>query len=139
MAYQNGSTDGFGDSPTDSIDDIYGDAISVTVASSSGTEHLFTYGFGFKSSGTDDSNCPGVDGGADPPSFVGSDYLCETGNLSGDSPERVWFSDVPLFDEEWFQVETSEELDIAVDVRLMATHTTSDEDVGVGSMVLQVR
>ena len=139
VGYQYGSTDGFGDNPPVDIEDTYGDVLSVTVAGSEGTTHLFTYGFGFKSEGTDDSNCPGVDGGAAPPAFVGDAYQCETGNLSSSGPSLQWYIDVPLFDADWFRVETPERLDVPIDVRLVATSPTSDEDVGVGSVVLEVR
>lgn len=140
VAYQNGSTDAFGDTPANNIDDTYGDVISVTVPTSAGTEHLFSYVFGFKSGGSDDSNCPGEHGGASAPDFVGSDFLCETANLSTtDGPERSWYSDVPLFEDDWFQVAVSEEISTDVDVRLMATHTSDDEDVGIGEIILYIR
>ena len=71
--------------------------------------------------------------------FQGRFCFCETGNLSSSSPDRVWFSDVPLFDDAHFQIELSAESTEPVDVRLMATHTTDDEDVGVGSVELWVR
>ena len=141
VAYQNGSTDGFGDFPPIDIDDTYADVVSITVESVTGTEHLFSYAFGFTNGegADDDSNCPGVAGGAEPPAFVGSDYLCETGNLSADGPERVWYADTPLFEGAWVQSELSATSTGEVDVRLIATSVTSDEDVGVGEMTLLVR
>ena len=45
----------------------------------------------------------------------------------------------PLFDDEWFQVTVSEEVTTAVDVRLIATHTSNDEDVGAGQITLFIR
>ena len=62
--YQNGSTDAFGDFPSTSLDDAYGDVVSVTFGDP--RTHLFSYVFGFKAGGTDDSNCPAI-GGATPP------------------------------------------------------------------------
>jgi hypothetical protein len=141
VAYQKGSTDGFGDFPPIDIDDTYADVISTTVERATGTEHLFSYAFGFTGGGGhyDDSNCPGVAGGAEPPAFVGPDYLCETGNLTDVSPEQIWYSDVPLFEDAWVQSELSSTSTAEVDVRLIATSVTSDEDVGVGELTLLVR
>jgi hypothetical protein len=77
--YQYGSTDAFGDHPSSSIDDAYGDVVSVTVGAP--RPHVFSYVFGYLSGGSDDGNCPAI-GGAWPPAFVGSDYLCAIGNPS---------------------------------------------------------
>ena len=93
VMYQHGSTDAFGDFPSTSIDETYGDVVSVT--SGSPRNHVFSWVFGFKAGGTDDSNCPAI-GGASPPGWVGSDYLCATGNPSASTNERIWYP-TPLF------------------------------------------
>ena len=133
--YQYGSTDAFGDFPSTSIDDAYGDVVSITVDDP--RTHVFTYVFGFKSGGTDDSNCPAI-GGAAPPAFVGTDFLCETGNPSSTTNERIWY-DTPLFAADWFQVDLGVERTGDVETRLIGTHDTSDEDMGVATFRLQVR
>ncbi|MEC7947975.1 MAG: fibrinogen-like YCDxxxxGGGW domain-containing protein, partial [Myxococcota bacterium] len=99
VMYQHGSTDAFGDFPSTSIDETYGDVVSVT--SGSPRNHVFSWVFGFKAGGTDDSNCPAI-GGASPPGWVGSDYLCATGNPSASTNERIWYP-TPLFGADWFQ------------------------------------
>ena len=78
--YQYGSNDAFGDFPPISIDDTYMDGLSITHTVNGTRVHLFTYAIGFGEVSTDDSNCPGVQGGAQPQSFVGTDYFCATAN-----------------------------------------------------------
>jgi hypothetical protein len=132
---QYGSTDAFGDTPHPDIDGPYGDVVSLTHGSP--REHLFTYTFGFLSGGTDDSNCPAI-GGAPAPALVGSDYLCDTGNASSTSNQRIWYT-TPLFADDWWQVTASSETLDDVEVRLMATHGSSDEDVATETLILRVR
>lgn len=139
IGYQYYTTDAFGDTPPVDIDDTYSDVISVTLAGKSGTEHLFSYGIGFKNGGSDDSNCPDVFGGARPPAFVGEAWACEVGNLSEDRPEERWYTEQPLFDELWFQADREETTDVGIDVRLIGTGLTTDEDIGIGRIELQIR
>ena len=139
VAYQNYSTDAFGDNPPNDIDQTYMDGISFTLTDKKATVHLFSYGIGFMSGGSDDSNCPSVTGGAVPHDFVGSDYLCDSGNLTSNGPAATWYDKVPLFETDWFQVSLDKETDSVINGRLIATMTTSDEDVGVGSLKLLVR
>ena len=139
VGHQNYSTDAFGDNPPDDINDTYMDGISFTLADKKKTVHVLSYGIGFMSGGKDDSNCPGSHGGADPHAFVGADFLCESGNLTSERPDAVWYDTVPLFETEWFQVALDKESEGVIDGRLIGTSTSSDEDVGVGSLQLLVR
>ena len=139
VGVQRGSTDGFGDFPPHDIDDTYGDAISFTVGDPGSRQHLFTYGFGFRTDTSDDSNCPHHPGGASPASFVGDDFLCDTGNITPGGPESRWYTDVPLFEDEWFQVAVAADTTAPIEGRLMCTGSRSDEDVGVKSIVLRIR
>lgn len=134
VGYQYYSTDAFGDNPPVDINDTYGDVISLTIEG----QHLFSHAFGFKSGGSDDSNCPDVNGGASPPAFVKDAWLCGTGNTSADRPDAQWYLKTPLFADQWFQQATASTTADIVG-RLIATHTTSDEDVGVGAITLQIR
>ena len=138
-AYQYQSTDAFGDGPPDDIDQAYMDGISLTVSLNGQTHHLFSHSIGYRLTGEDDSNCPGVEGGAQPHNFVGTDHRCDTGNQSGDGPSAVWFVEQPLFEGEFFQVSLPQSSAAPIDARLMATHTNSDEDVGVGKLELWIR
>lgn len=133
--YQNGSTDAFGDVPSTSLDDAYGDVVSVTLGTP--RVHLFSYVFGFMAGGSDDSNCPAV-GGAPPPTWVGSDYLCATGNPSSSSNQRIWY-DTPLFSTDWWQVSVGATTTEDLEVRLIGTHASSDEDMGVETLDLLIR
>jgi hypothetical protein len=138
-AIQYGSTDAFGDFPPHDIESTYGDVISLTVGAPGAREHVFTYTFGYRMDVSDDSNCPHHPGGASPASFVGTDYLCDTGNDTPGGPSASWYADVPLFEEDWWQVGLDFETDGPVEGRLMCTHARSDEDVGVERITLRVR
>jgi hypothetical protein len=133
--YQYGSTDAFGDYPSSSIDDAYGDVVSFTVGAP--RTHVFSHVFGYLSGGSDDSNCPAI-GGASPPAFVGTDYLCATGNPSSSSNALVWY-ETPLFGGDWFQVDLDAASTESIEGRLIGTHDTSDEDMAVSTLRLQVR
>ncbi|MEC7985948.1 MAG: LamG-like jellyroll fold domain-containing protein, partial [Myxococcota bacterium] len=135
--YQFGSNDGFGDNPPNDINDTYGDVVSFTNSPTGNREHLFSYVVGFGKTNNDDSNCPGVNGGANPPSFVGSDYYCETANLSASGPSSQWYTN-PLYQGYWFQV-ASTPTDVDIEARIMGTHVSSNEDIGVGKMELYIR
>ncbi len=133
--FQYGSTDAFGDYPSLSVDEAYGDVVSLTVGAP--RTHLFSWAFGFKSGGTDDSNCPSI-GGAAPPAFVGSDYLCETGNPSASSNSRIWY-DTPLFSAGTVQVVAPAATTDDLEMRLIGTHVSTDEDMAVSSVRLMIR
>jgi hypothetical protein len=135
--YQYGSNDGFGDNPPNNINDTYGDVISITNMPASTREHLFSYAVGFGTSNNDDSNCPGVNGGSYPPSFVGNDYYCETANTSGNGPSSQWYT-TPIYQNYWFQV-LSNSTDSEIEARIIGTDVSSDEDIGVGKMELYIR
>ena len=132
---QNGSTDAFGDFPSTSIDEAYGDVVSVT--SGDPRSHVFSWVFGFKAGGTDDSNCPAI-GGAAPPAWVGSDYVCATGNPSASTNQRIWYS-TPLFGSDWFSKVLGATTTEDIEVRLIGTSNSADEDMGVQTLRLQVR
>ena len=90
-----------------------------------------------KSGGTDDSNCPDI-GGAAPHSWVGADYLCATGNPSTTTNERIWY-DTPLFSSDWWQVGLTASTTEDLEVRLIGTSNTADEDMGVELLQLFIR
>ncbi len=133
--YQNGSTDAFGDFPSASIDDAYGDVVSVTLGNP--RTHLFSYVFGFKAGGSDDSNCPAI-GGAPPHAWIGGNFLCATGNPSSSTNERIWY-DTPLFSADWWQVSVGTTTTENLEVRLIGTHVSADEDMGVETLDLLIR
>jgi hypothetical protein len=100
--------------------------------------HLFSYVFGFGTLGVDDSNCPGQPGGAPPHVWVGANYVCESGNTSGGGPTGSWQSQL-MFSGSWFQSMVGAVTTEDVEGRLIATSSSSDEDLGVTEATLFVR
>lgn len=86
--YQQGSPDGFAsivnaEPSTETVNGIYVDGVSVTYGNP--RTHIWTFAVGLHEYGTSSNahNCP-CDGGAIPPTFVGNNYFCETGD---DTPD----------------------------------------------------
>ena len=98
--YQKGSTDSF--DPRRSyhvgINGAYVDGVSITLASSP-RKHVWTYASGLSSDGYyPDFNCPcAVVPGPSPPSFVGENYYCDSGN-QGSFEYDTYHTDNPLWD-----------------------------------------
>ena len=93
--YQFGNPNAFHGDASKTIDDTYVDGISITQGSP--RRHMWTY-TAYESEGTSvKCPCATSHGRVDhpPPSFVGDDYYCETGFVSGAS--RVAWED-PLWD-----------------------------------------
>ena len=87
--YQFGSPDAFGFRYlVGSVEGSYVDGVSITYGSPGRRQHVYTYASGaFEQLRDDTSVCP-CQGGASAPSFVGSDYYCESGN-----PDTGWRSE----------------------------------------------
>ena len=84
IGYQYGHPDAFGvpGSPT-TINEVYGDGLSITYGMP--RQHVWTYvaavSEGILNANTD-SNCPCSDyPGVSPPSYIGDNWYCESGNL----------------------------------------------------------
>ena len=95
--YQKGNTNAF-DSSQESIDDHYVDGVSITLGNP--RKHVWTYAIGISDSGssTIDHYCPcAARRGANPPSFVGDHYYCESGDIGGDATSAYYTSD-PVWD-----------------------------------------
>ena len=136
VGYQYSSMDGFGDDVPVDLEAIYGDGLSLTLGGVGARLHLHTWAVGFGSDSPDDSNCPDGPGGDPSPAFVGPDFACESGNPGPGGPSG-WYPDTPLYDDHWFQVGAPGVGDL--ESRLMASHGTDNEDLGVGEHVLYVR
>ena len=131
-----------------SPDDIYVDGVSLTHEMP--RKHIWTFAVG----GTDGSfgdnsiNCPCFNPAASsnrlPPTFVGNDYFCESGNhgqqLSG---REMFFEDDPLWDGQqcececcsstgnsapWFHVSLPEPTTDNIEIRICANEGTQNED-----------
>ena len=148
IGYQDGSSDAFspGRSST-SPDDIYVDGVSLTYGMP--RKHIWTFAVG----GTDGSlgdngvNCPCFNPAASsnrlPPSFVGNDYFCESGNHGRQLRGReMFFEDDPLWDGQqcegeccstgnsapWFHVSLPEPTTDDIEIRICANEGTRNDD-----------
>ena len=96
-AYQKGHTDAF--HPKVSIDNAYVEGISITLGSP--RKHVWTYGAGLSDDGNHRSgldNCPcATHPGESPPTFVGNDYYCESGDVGIHQGPPYYLND-PLWD-----------------------------------------
>ena len=146
-AYQYASTDAFGlyAAPNQTIDGHYIDGISITQGSP--RQHIWSYVAGYNDIDptANIGKCPCSSGGSDtasPPSFVGEDYYCDTGNPNADwepivYPDRLWDSsgvscvsgstccDNP--DQPWFRKKLTTPSTDNIEVRWCADQPRSDE------------
>jgi len=112
--------------------------VSFTVGAPGARSHVFSYVCGYVSTNPDDSNCPTSPGGAPPHGWIGPIYTCESGNATGGSPTGPWHPAV-MFPTHWFQVPAGGPTTEDVEGRLMATHVSSNEELGVIERILFVR
>lgn len=81
------------------LNSVYVDGVSITRGNP--REHIWTLMAGLSDSVSDPGNCPCNNppgSNQDIPSFIGTDYFCESGNSNGVS--YSWFPDDPLWDGE---------------------------------------
>ena len=137
-AYQYHSMDAFGQSRSSyTIDDDYVDGLSLTVDDGTGSrEHVYSWAIGLTPGYYSTYDCP-ADGGESPPSFVGSDYTCETANTAS-TWTATWYS-TALFGSTWAQVTLSATTTQDLEARLMSNQESSNEDIGVAEFELYVR
>ena len=126
------------------IDGVYVEGLSITHGHP--RKHIWTYAAGYSENhNNNDWNCPcAARPGPAPPSFVGSNYHCESGNIG--SPEAQWYTADKLWDGQtciagsnccsttglpWFcrtlPCETADD----IEVRLCCDQTRDNEDVGI--------
>ena len=143
-AYQYASPDAFQASSSYTIDGLYIDGISITQGSP--RQHIWSYVVGvYENGGCVECRCPCSSGGsgtASPPSFVGGDYYCDTGNPNSNYegivyPDRLWDSsgvscvsgstccDNP--DQPWFRKKLITPSTDNIEVRWCADQPRSDE------------
>ncbi len=136
-AYQSGSNDGFRRYVGgNSINQSYVDGISFTYSDNSGIRnHIFTYVIGQSQSGNRQS-CPDV-GGDNPPSFVGSDFYCESGNPSAGF--TFDFYDEEILNGYQFRKSVQGNLVSALEVRLMNDQDTADENIALNGIYVFIR
>ena len=141
------------------IDNIYVDGVSITHGASP-RKHIWTYAAGIYENGTIDvdraSTCPcNGTGGESPPSFVASDYYCESGLNHSPWQPSVLHSNDPLWDGQdcngpegtccdppnlpWFCKELSESTTDNLEVRVCGDQPVSDEDTPVDLVQLYIQ
>ena len=143
IALQFASPDGF--HPFNGIDGVYMDGISITYGSP--RNHIWTFVGSYSETATSTNTCPCDYRFANQPqSFVGSNYYCESGN-----PNRSWqsqiYSNDKLWDGEqcshegtcctgtntppWFSVNLGSPTSDDIEVRIMGTESTTNEDTPI--------
>ena len=112
--YQVASTDAFGRcsavTTPNTIEDPYVDGISITYGSPGSRKHIFTYAAGYTEVNAGHAqacSCP-CTGGRAAPSFVGSDFYCESGNTgTAFVPNNLFSADVLWDGQECRSLETT--------------------------------
>jgi hypothetical protein len=159
IGYQVGSTDVFSNQQN-SIDTGYVDGVSITYGSSP-RRHIWTYAAGLSEQLQlgQVSNCPcAVAGSAytpqTPPSFVGNNYYCESGNPSStfEHTDVLRYTSDPLWDGQqcegqccsdgrtppWFSVTLANPTTDDIEVRICGSEPTRNEDTPISLMELCV-
>ena len=156
IGYQIGSTDVF-DSRQTSIDSIYVDGVSITYGSP--RTHIWTYAAGV-SEQLLAASCPCALGGSSitpkiPPSFVGNNYYCESGNPLNtfENTDVLRYTSDPLWDGQqcegqccsdgrtppWFSVTLANPTTDDVEVRICGSNSSENEDSPISLMELYVQ
>ena len=160
IGYQIGSTDVFGNQQN-SINTGYVDGVSITYGLP--RTHIWTYAAGLLDIVASDYelySCPCLVAGTaytpqTPPSFVGNNYYCESGN-----PTNTWqhtntltYTNDPLWDGQncegrccsdgrtppWFSVQLTGTTTSDIEVRICGTQRTSTEDTPIKLLELYVQ
>lgn len=145
--YQKGTPDGFKSSGNI---DSYVDGLSITHGSP--RQHIWTYAIGHTDHGH--SRCPcAATPGAAPPSFVGSNYYCESGAQGSFDVSKYYLNDI-LWDGRgcssgnnccsntnlpWFQHQLNAMTEDDIEVRLCEDEVFSNEGVLIDILELYVQ
>ena len=144
IGYQYGSTDAFSYQAVATIDSYYVYGVSVTHGLP--RNHIWTLAAGLTEGGhTGNYNCPCSNPGRPnnvlPPSFVGNNYYCESGNPTNTYMGNHLYSDDPLWDGEqcegqccsngksppWFSVELPNPTTDDIEVRICIPQPSYDD------------
>ena len=157
IGYQYSSTDAFHLLPEipqpQTVNDLYVDGISVTYGVP--RNHVWTFAAGHTDSTSDSLTCPCANSEASPsPSFVGSNYFCESGTSLAPIRRNVtFFSNNPLWDGEgcintqccnfnsppWFKVQLPSSTSDAIEVRICGDEGTSNEDTPIRLLEIYIQ
>ena len=153
IGYQYGSIDSFvtSNNPTDTINEVYVDGLSITYGVP--RQHLWTYTAAVRerSSSYTGSNCPCSSyPGASPPSFLGNNWYCESGNPNPYTPIYLLSND-PLWDGEncegtscsngksppWFSVELTGPTNDYTEARICSSNGEEDAFINIFELYIQ--
>ena len=153
IGIQVASPDAFFDGRRSCINEGYIDGVSITRGSP--RHHIWSYVSSYSEVATDVDACPcDYSGATQPPSFVGSNYYCESGN-----PTLNWkgqrFPNDKLWDGEqcshegtccngtntppWFSVNLGSPTSDDIEVRIMGSESTANEDTPIELLELYVQ
>ena len=152
--YQFGSPDAFIYCPAPcTTDDPYVDGVSITHGASP-RKHIWTYAAGVFEYSTIVNNCP-CNGGSSPPSFVDSDYYCESGLSAGNWFPTVLYPNDPLWDGQdcnglertccdppnlpWFCKELPQSTTDDLEFRICGDQSLADEDTPIDLVQLYIQ
>ena len=145
IGYQVGSTDAFGGAAGRSIDSFYVYGLSITHGAT--RNHIWTFAAGITEGGrtVPRDNCPCLNpsdqGNRLPPSFVGENYYCESGNPTSTYIVNNLYSSDPLWDgmqcegqccsngksPPWFSVNLANPTNDDIEVRICIPQGTFDD------------
>ena len=148
--YQKGTTTGFYGTNSRTIDQDYVAGLSVT-HSRNPRQHIWTYASGWHEQNTKNA-CPcSGSKGYTAPSFVGSNYYCESGAQIFPSSNRYYFND-PLWDgagcidnccddstQPWFQHKLNETTQDDIEARICVYGPFSDRSVLIDQLELYIQ
>ena len=129
------------------------DGINITYGANHG--HMWSYVAGYRNSSQHSGNCPcfnNNDQGTNPPSSIGDNYYCESGNPTN-GPRATLYTNDPLWDGKqcegtcctgtksppWFSVQLPAPTTDAIEVSICCDEGTSDEDVPVELIEIYVQ
>ena len=153
IGYQEDSPDAFVDSNALSANQVYMDGVSITYGTS--RQHIWSYVAGVtENSSLHYGNCPcsGV-GATRPPSFVGDNYYCESGNPTDVGGSAALLINDPLWDGEqcegtcctstnsppWFSVRLPTPTTDMIEVRVCGNEPTINEDTPIALLDIYVQ
>ena len=152
IGYQKGHPDVF-QTGMRGIDQIYIDGISITHGSP--RNHIWSYVGAFQENVHVPNACPcSYSFATRPPSFVGDNYYCESGNPTSQNPASTLYSEDKLWDGQqcehegsccttksppWFSIELPNTTANDMEVRICGTESIAGEDTPVELLELYVQ
>ena len=153
VGYQQGTPNAFQRSYNNDINEAYVDGISITYGSP--RKHVWTLAAALYENGKKTHTCPCDTPSEELPSFVGSDYYCESADDSAPLNDSKLYSDDPLWDGEgcdgdeapcckrpdlpWFCKELPEPTSDDLEVRICTNGPLDREDVPIEVIELYVQ